>query len=206
MYIPSHFAIEDKEVMLQLARDHNFGILISVIDNSPYASHLTFDIREDDNQVWLYGHVAKANPHWRHFDQQSALAIFEGPHGYISPTWYEEQGVPTWNYAVVHMRGEMEAMTDREPTRDVVESLSETHEQENPDPWIPDYPDAMLDAIVSFRMRVTDINGKFKLSQNRKEADKKSVLTQLSKPFDQEAKEHHKDLATIMREHNLIKE
>ncbi|MBX2867115.1 MAG: FMN-binding negative transcriptional regulator [Acidiferrobacterales bacterium] len=206
MYIPSHFAIDDKEIMLQLAKDHNFGILVSVIDEFPYASHLPFDIREVDNQVWLYGHVAKANPHWHYFDQSIALAIFEGPHGYISPTWYQEQGVPTWNYAVVHMRGEMEAMTEREPTRDVVEDLSELHERENPEPWIPDYPDAMLDAIVSFRMRVTEMKGKFKLSQNRKEVDKTSVLKQLSHPFGQQAKEHHEALATLMHKHNSTNE
>ena len=89
MYIPEHFAIKDQAVLLEIVRDNNFGTLISVIENQPFASHLPMQIDGSGEQLWLYGHVAKANPHWKHFDDQAALAIFEGPHGYISPTWYD---------------------------------------------------------------------------------------------------------------------
>jgi len=202
MYIPEHFAIKDHDVLLEISRENNFGTLVSVIENQPFASHLPFQIDNSGDQLWLYGHVAKANPHWKHFDDQMGLAIFEGPHGYISPTWYEEQGVPTWNYCVVHMRGKLEALTSREPTRDIVEGLSDFHEASNPDPWIPDYPDSMLDAIVGFRMQVTELHGKFKLSQNRSKADRKGVVRELEKPFGQPAKDHHHELSTIMKNNN----
>ncbi len=202
MYIPEHFAIKNHAVLLEIARDNNFGTLISVVENQPFASHLPFQIDSSGDQLWLYGHVAKANLHWKHFDEQTALVIFEGPHGYVSPTWYEEQGVPTWNYCVVHMRGKVEALPEREATRDIVESLSELHETPNPDPWIPHYPDAMLDAIVGFRMQVTELHGKFKLSQNRSENDRRSVIRQLEAPFGRKAKEHHRELSAIMKTHN----
>jgi len=201
MYIPDHFAIDDQAVLLSLVRENNFGTLVSMVNNIPVASHIPFDLREQEDGLYLYGHVAKANPHWRHFAEADSLAIFEGPHSYISPTWYETPGVPTWNYCIVHMTGPVTTLQPEE-NQDIVEALSEYHEADNPDPWIPDYPQAMLSAIVSFKMQVTKLEGKFKLSQNRPMKDKQKVAESLRRPFGQSPRDHHDALLGMMEEHN----
>jgi transcriptional regulator len=135
----------------------------------------------------LYGHVAKANPHWRLFQDGEAtrtpvpesLVIFQGAHAYISPTWYESRGVPTWNYTAVHAYGKAFLNDDRDARNDIVVSLSDRFERERPEPWIPDYEGAMLDGIVAFKLPIRVMQGKFKLSQNKSQKDRNGVIAGL---------------------------
>ncbi|HEY4345612.1 MAG TPA: FMN-binding negative transcriptional regulator, partial [Parvibaculum sp.] len=107
MYIPPHFAQPDDGASRALIAAHPFGTLISAGEGAPFATHLPFLIDERGGEAFLTAHMARANPHWKFFDGvREALAIFQGPHGYISPNWYANPGrVPTWNYVAVHVTG-----------------------------------------------------------------------------------------------------
>jgi len=143
----------------------------------------------------LYGHFAKANPHWR--EQQDgceALAVFSGPDAYISPSWYPtkaEHGkvVPTWNYIAVHARGPVRLIEDRKSLLQIVSRLSDQHEASRPQPWAvsdapDDYLDAMLRAIVGFALPIRRLEGKWKLGQNRSPADQAGVRQGLAASLD----------------------
>src|SRR5690606_13842676 len=107
-------------------------------------------------------------------------AVFTGPHAYVSPTWYASpRMVPTWNFVVVHASGAAEPITERAALAELVEDLADFFERERDDPWIPDYPEAMLDAIVGFRLPLDRLEAKFKLSHNRGAADRAGVITAL---------------------------
>ena len=200
MYIPEHFAEPDLDALVRLASDFNFGTLITNQQGIPYASHLPFLITKDhDGDIILKGHLARANPHWRMFGNGESLALFQGPHTYISPTWYENPGVPTWNYAAVHIMGSPKIIDDQEALNDIVIELTEKHEAANPNPWVPDFPETMLSAIVGFSMRASRVEGKYKLSQNRPGRDRSNVIQELKKPFGQNADENQVKVAAMMQ-------
>jgi transcriptional regulator len=179
MYIPKHFEQTDERALWDLVDEHSFGTLLTVVDGQPFASHLPF--LSDRAARVLHCHVARANPQWQHLASSSrVLAIFAGPHGYISPTWYEEPGVPTWNYAVVHAHGEARIVDDIEHTRRHVEALAARFEHGRAAPWVPDYDARRLAGIVGIEVRVGKLEGKFKLSQNRSAADRANVVAQLT--------------------------
>jgi transcriptional regulator len=107
MYVPREFAITGAPALAAFMRAHPFGVLLSAADGTPAATHLPLVVLRDGLDVVLGTHMARANPHWRELDGADVLAIFQGPHGYVSPRWYTDpqRSVPTWNYAAVHCRG-----------------------------------------------------------------------------------------------------
>jgi transcriptional regulator len=178
LYIPQHFLENDPARLEKLIDTYPFGTLITLADGRPFATHLPFIYDRDAGL--LLAHVARANPQWRQLEgQPAAMAIFQGPHGYISPTWYVEPGVPTWDYAVVHVYGTGRAIDDAAATRSQVERLAARHERGNRPPWRPDYDARMLAGIVGIEIRIERIEGKFKLSQNRSAADRAAVMAKL---------------------------
>lgn len=178
MYTPKHFLENDPRELQKLIDEYPFGVLISAVDGRPFATHMPF-IYERDAGL-LLGHVARANPQWRHFARDPlALVIFQGPHGYISPTWYVDAGVPTWDYAVVHVYGTARAIDDRAAARGHVERLAARYEHGNQPPWEPRYDDRMLAGIVGVEIRIEETQGKFKLSQNRSAEDRARVVAKL---------------------------
>jgi transcriptional regulator len=181
MYIPKHFEQTDQRALWDFIDVHAFGTLVTVVDGQAVVSHLPF--LPDRVAGILRCHVARANPHWLAIGRSSqALAIFAGPHGYVSPTWYlEPGGVPTWNYTVVHAHGSAQAVDDAERTRKHVEALAAKYERGRPAPWVPQYDTRRLGGIVGIDIRVATLEGKFKLSQNRSEADRARVVAQLAK-------------------------
>jgi transcriptional regulator len=179
MYIPKHFEQTDDGTLWDFIDEHAFGTLLTVADGKPFASHLPFLV--DRTARVLHCHVARANPQWRQLGAAAhALAIFAGPHGYISPTWYAEPGVPTWNYAVVHAGGEARAIDDATHTRRYVEALAAKFERGRAAPWVPDYDVRRLSGIVGIEIRVDKLEGKFKLSQNRPAVDRERVVAELT--------------------------
>ncbi len=144
----------------------------------------------------LIGHFARANPHWRHARDGESMAIFHGPHAYVSPSWYAapDAMVPTWNYAVVHAHGTIEVVDDDLGARQVLDALVQRFEHARPEPWQFRMPerdrDARVAAIVAFRLRIRRIEGKFKLSQNRSAEDRARVAAAL------EGEGHAEALAT----------
>ena len=176
MYIPEKFRETDRKALQQLIADYPFGTLVTLADGRPFANHIPFIMDGDD----LLCHLAKANPQCGHLRAgKEALAVFQGPHAYVSPSWYQSAGVPTWNYAVVHVYGTATAIDQPSDLAGLVERFTRHFESGRADPWEPDYTEALLAAIVGVRIRVTELQGKFKLSQNRPDTDRLRVITRL---------------------------
>ncbi len=190
MYLPKHFEETRPTVLLALARAHPLATLVCHGSAGLLANHLPLLV--DDELRVLRGHVARANPLWREIGSGvPALAIFQGAEGYVSPSLYPSktvhgQVVPTWNYAVVQLRGELRAVDDPAWVREVVDSLTALHEAGRNRPWRLDdapavYAERMLAAVVGIELRVQAVSGKFKLSQNRDAADLAGVRQGVAK-------------------------
>ena len=174
LYVPAHFRIDDPQALYGFIERNAFGTLVSHGPRGLDVSHIPFlPEKGSDGRVRLLGHVARGNAHWEGLEAATDLvAIFQGPHAYVSPTLYEQHpSVPTWNYAVVHAHGRAR-LIDEAQLHDLLMRLSATYEAANAKPWrmaeLPsDYVSTMLRAIVGFEIEVERIDGKFKLSQNR---------------------------------------
>jgi transcriptional regulator len=185
MYIPAVFAEAELSKLHDFIEQNSFGVLVSQVEGLPFATHLPFLLdRTAGPHGTLIGHLARANPQWRAAAGQTALAIFSGPHAYISPTWYEaEQVVPTWNYTAVHAYGRVETIEDKGALLDIVREMVRVHEQAMPRPWSFDpsttYAERMLAQIVGFRIEVEKIEGKWKLNQNQPIERRRKVVRAL---------------------------
>lgn len=179
MYIPASFRIDDREILLDFVDRHAFATVVSVLDGAPFASHIPLLLDRSSNV--LLGHMAKANPQWRHFESgDEILAIFSGPHAYVSPSWYVDgPAVPTWNFATVHVYG-LPRLISPERTAEAVDKLVRKYEDHREMPWPNVLPDdfrrRMLAAIVGFEIPIARIEGKFKLGQNRSAEDQAGML------------------------------
>src|SRR5208282_6414758 len=154
-------------------------------ETEPHVSHVPLQHHADAGKKGvLLGHMARANPHWRHFADRTSVAVFHGPHAYVSPSWYADpaNAVPTWNYAVAHVHGRAELM-DEADTRALLDELVQRYEDGRDKPWhlqLAGRPlAAMLEAIVGFRLTIERIDAKFKLSQNRSGDDRERVIAAL---------------------------
>jgi transcriptional regulator len=195
MYVPGHFAEPDAEKLARLIADYSFGTLVTVSDGRPFASHIPFLYQRERNV--LLGHVARANPQWRDFSAGGeVLVIFQGPHAYVSPSWYQTPGVPTWNYAVAHVYGRARALEDPEAVKPIVEGLTAQYERGREQPWIPRYDPRMLNAIVGVEVAIREVQGKFKVSQNRPAEDRAAVIAQ----FEKSPSDTDRALAALMKE------
>jgi transcriptional regulator len=192
MYIPQHFAENDPAWMHAAIRRDPFATITSLVDGALMATHLPFLIEPGEGQPegtlgTLHAHMARQNPHWKSFDgTQEALVVFAGPHGYISPTWYEKPSpaVPTWNYVAVHVYGKPVIVDEPDRTRAHLAHLADTFEGEGPHRWsMADQPDSFIDGmlrgVVSFAVPITRIEGKAKMSQNRPLEDRNRVIAAL---------------------------
>jgi transcriptional regulator len=186
MYIPEHFKETDPVRISALIEGHPFGMLVTAPEGVPFVSHLPFLFaRPAGSQGKLLSHMARANPQWQHFSiGREVLAVFQGPHAYVSPSWYASAGVPTWNYAVIHLRGTPRIIEDETELEALLEQLTCVHESPMPSPWehkaTGERRAKLLNMIVGFEIEVTDIQGKFKLSQNRPRKDQQHVVEELS--------------------------
>ncbi|WP_438020337.1 FMN-binding negative transcriptional regulator [Sorangium sp. So ce315] len=182
MYIPRSFHEQDESELLALIGEHGFATLVTAENNIPFATHLPLLAERDpEGRLLLQGHVARANPQWRAFAQQGeVLAIFTGPHAYISPSVYRLPGVPTWNYAVVHAYGTPSIVEEPAKVLSSLRRLASKYEAGRDNPWSPDDAEAvvrqLLSGIVAFEISVTRLEGKFKLSQNRDPQDYDAVM------------------------------
>lgn len=195
MYIPAAFRVEDSSKLAAFIQRHSFATFITSNGGVPFASHLPMLFRAGGSGPGtLVAHMARANPQWEHFASGAeALAIFHGPHSYISPTWYETTpAVPTWNYAAVHAYGVPRII---EAHSEVVALLQDTvalYERGREQPWdgilADDYRDKMIRGIVAFEMPIARLEGKYKLGQNRPVEDQQKVYAALSASPDAESR------------------
>lgn len=184
MYLPPKFAITDDEVNVQLINQHSFATLFSQHHGLPFATHLPLMLSEDRSS--LYGHFARQNPQSEDLAGQTVLAVFHGPHCYISPSWYEtNQAVPTWNYVTVHVFGEVELL---ENGSELTKHLNDiVLKYEAPDSTYrlgdanPDFIGGMTKGVQGFKINISKIEGKAKLSQNHPIHRQQRVIEQLEK-------------------------
>ncbi|MEH6457948.1 MAG: FMN-binding negative transcriptional regulator [Cocleimonas sp.] len=177
MFIPKPFVITDEKEIHAFIQANAFGQIISSKDGRLLSSHIPFLVSDDKTK--LIGHLAKVNPQTQDIEDQSVLITLQGAHDYISPSWYEGAGVPTWNYQAVHIYGECKTFDDPEALKDVVDTLTAKYESSFDVPWQPNYKAAMLGAIVGFEVTISDIQAKYKLSQNKSDQDRKQVIEEL---------------------------
>ena len=192
MYLPAHFSESRPDVLRAFVRDHPLGLLVTQnraggID----ANSVPFILDAGgDGPGVLRAHVARANPLWSTArDDVDALVVFQGPHGYVSPAWYPSKAehgkvVPTWNYVMVQARGRLRAIDDRAWLRAFVTRLTDLHERSRSAPWKvsdapADYIETMLGAIVGIELTLSSLVGKWKVTQNRSEADRAGVVAGL---------------------------
>jgi transcriptional regulator len=193
MYVPVAFAETDLSKLHDFIEQNSFGLLVSQVDDLPFATHLPFLLeRTTGPHGALVGHVARANPQWQAAAGRRALAIFSGAHAYISPSWYEaQQVVPTWNYAAVHAYGPVQVIEDEGALLEVVQRMVRVYEQARPQPWSFDgsttFVKRLLAQIVGFRIEIEKIEGKFKLNQNHPVERRHKVVQALRQQGDENA-------------------
>lgn len=211
MYSPTHFQENRPEVLHELMREHPLACLVAHTAQGLQANHvpLMFEPRARSPGA-LQGHIARANSLWRELkDGAEVLALFQGASHYISPNWYPtkaEHGkvVPTWNYAIVHARGRIAWIHDASWLREFVSKLTDSQERQQKAPWQltdapPKYVDQMLGAIVGFEITITELVGKWKLSQNRSAADRAGVVAGLAEL----PAESSREMAALVEKHGM---
>ena len=186
VYVPPHFSASDRAAVARLVHDHPFATLVTPASPEPLVTHLPLiHVADCEPHGTLLGHFARANPHARDSADAVSVAIFHGPHAYVSPSWYAEPAaaVPTWNYTVVHAHGRIELARGPAETQAILDLMIHRFESARPAPWAlgldRDRLAAMVGAIVGFRLRVKRIDAKFKLSQNRSRDDRTRVAAAL---------------------------
>lgn len=201
MYQPSAFRLTDQAELLRFMRAHSFATVVTAPGGVPFASHIPLliesEVSEDGEEaLYLRSHLARANPQWQHFGEADSLVIFQGPHALIDSAWYESRpNVPTWNYAAVHAYGQVQVVAG-EATRRIAYGLVAQH---TPDmAAIPaDFERRMLAGVVTFELRVSKLEGKYKLSQNKPAADRANVQRELALS----SLEHERAIAELMEAH-----
>lgn len=185
MYVPEQFRITDDAVINEFITAHNFATIITAdADSTPIASHLPLILHaKEAHERTLHGHVARANTHWKLFEQgRTTLVVFQGAHSYVSPRWYNHENVPTWNYLTVHAYCTPRIFTQREELLVNVEQLTEKYEL--PEEYSihalsPRFLEKELRGIVGFELAVERVEAAFKLSQNRDTESHASIMTHL---------------------------
>lgn len=189
MYVPPHFNAPGKETLLRLLPEASFGLLVSIgEDGVPIATHLPFSYDPDHGEHGtLSAHMARANPHGQLLGKGEALAIFQGPHDYISPNYYAtDVNVPTWNYVAVHAYGTPEIIEDTTRVRKLLDQLTEDNEKGRTEPWRADMLDqkrlnGLMRGIIAFEIPIDRIEGKAKLGQNKSPEDQAAVEAAIGK-------------------------
>ncbi|RXT07981.1 FMN-binding negative transcriptional regulator [Ammoniphilus sp. CFH 90114] len=198
MYIPSSFEVKEKESLYEFIEKNSFAIIFSQTENGPYATHVPLLLEREEG--CLYGHMAKANPHWNSRENE-VLVVFSGPHTYISPSWYETTlAVPTWNYVAVHAYGKLELIEDPEELRRILDDSVNVYESTMPNPWSMSSVDStfisnLSKGIIGFRIEIEKLEGKWKLSQNHSRERQDRVIEAL----DSQGDENSIQIANLMK-------
>ncbi|MGN7513757.1 MAG: FMN-binding negative transcriptional regulator [Allomuricauda sp.] len=200
MYIPSHYNNQDIAEVKNFLQQNSFGILINIVDNKPWGTHIPLELETDDegNDI-LMGHIAKANPQWKYFnDEAQVLCIFNGPHAYVSSSWYKDEEVPTWNYIAVHVYGTLKVLTEEE-TMASMHRLVEKYEKDSKKPIslnnLSPKTLRQVKGVVGFKVLISDIQATYKLSQTRAD-DHHKIISELEErpdPGSQGIAEHMKE-------------
>lgn len=192
MYIPKYYKITDLEEITEFIRENSFATLVSIKKGKPIAVHIPVLLNKIEDDYYLTGHLAYGNPIWKTFEEvNDILVIFNGPHAYISSSWYEQENVPTWNYQAVHIYGKASLIDGKELEQDLT-NLLEKYEnfRENPVLWDKLSPELLqqeIKGIKGFKIKVEEVQAAYKLSQNRNATDYANIISELYKAEDPHA-------------------
>lgn len=210
MYLPKHFSQAEEVRVRTLIQQNGFATILSFPKNErPFINHLPIIFSSTDGEEKiLIGHIAKRNPQWTHFQENSdCTMIISGGHTYITPRWYKSgRDVPTWNYAVAHLHGKIELVEAFDEQVEILKQLTTHFEKQSSIPWEFELPDDLQDetsltsSIISFRFHIEKIDAKFKLSQNRSKEDRDGVIEGLSERSD----DMSKSVREMMLENELV--
>jgi transcriptional regulator len=188
MYIHKLYREENREKILEFLRQNDFAALVGYDGERPVASHLLMEIVEEGQNLFVNGHMSKANSLWKILEKNSeVLVIFQGPHTYISPTWYDHVNVPTWNYQSVHLYGKPQIITDHDEAYGLLKRLIERHEANSPyklENLPQDFVKKEMKGIIAFEINVTRLEANYKLSQNRDDKNYRSIVAHLEERTD----------------------
>lgn len=189
MYIPKLYREEDREKILAFLRQHDFATLVAHDGERPVASHLLVEIAEEDEKLFINGHMSRANPMSRLFDRNpEVLVIFQGPQTYISATWYNHLNVPTWNYQSVHVYGKPRLVTELSESYGILKRLVERYETDSPyrmETLPQDFVMKEMKGVAAFQIEVTRLEASYKLSQNRNDEDYWNIVSRLQERTDE---------------------
>lgn len=191
MYVPKQFRNNDASTINDFIRHHGFGILVSESDNRIVATHIPLELSEDETK--LRGHIARANPQWKNFQNNSeVMIIFPGPHAYVSSSWYDHENVPTWNYIAVHVYGKIKIIEGDElysALKQLVDKYEKASEYpESVEKMSPQYVRQSIKGLVGFEIEITSIEAAYKLSQNRDRKNYINIINELEKRGDHDSK------------------
>ena len=189
MFIPKYFKVTDLDEIREFIRMNSFGTIVTTDNGKPIATHTPMDLVKQGDDYYIKGHMAYANSQWKTFGdgQETTLVMFQGPHAYISSSWYNHENVPTWNYQSVHVYGIASIMSEQELEEYLIFLLKkyEGH-RENPVLWENLSPETkkQMKGTVGFKIKIQEVQASYKLSQNRNEEDYHNIIEQLNEEED----------------------
>ena len=199
MFIPRHFKVTDFDEIHDFIEKNSFGTIVTTENGKPIATHTPMDLYNEGDDYYIFGHMAYRNPQWKTFNSvNDTLVMFQGPHAYISSSWYHHENVPTWNYQSVHVYGKASVMSEQE-LEQYLAFLLKKHEQhrENPVLWdtLSSQTKKQMNGTVGFKMKIEEVQAAYKLSQNRNEEDYEAIIEKLHEEEDF----HAKQIADVMK-------
>ncbi|CAL8901712.1 transcriptional regulator (regulates paiA expression) [Bacillus pumilus] len=184
MHIPSFFQVKDMEEVKAFIQSHSFATVVTTMDGKPIATHIPVSFLQIEDSFVISGHMAIGNPQWKTLEEnEQVLVIFQGPHAYISSSWYEKEAVPTWNYQAVHVYGKAKLLEKSELVKELTTML-ETYESHREQPVLwhtlsDELLEKQMKGIVGFKIIIDEVQAAFKLSQNRHERDYAHIIEKL---------------------------
>lgn len=192
MYKLPYFTEENEAAVFDFINKNSFAIIAGYDGDFPVATHVPLDIKREDGRIIFTGHMMKNTDHHKAFLQnENVLIIFNGPHCYVSASWYEKKEVAsTWNYIDVHTKGKIK-FTDEEGTRKIIEAITSKYESKDSEAAFhklsKDYVDRLLKAIIGFTIEISSIENVFKLSQNHDHLTRESIIRNLKTRNDEDS-------------------
>jgi len=194
MYIPKYFQVTDPDEIWDFVEKNGFGTIVTAKQGRPIATHVPLQVRREGEACYITGHLAYGNPQWRSLDAcEDVLVMFQGPHAYISSSWYKQENVPTWNYQAVHLYGTSRILEAEELKQDI-SRLLQKYEGHRPNPVLserlsPEFFEKQLKGIVGFQIQVQEVQAAYKLSQNRNAEDYLNIVNKLHQEQDLNSQE-----------------
>lgn len=200
MYIPKYFQVTNVDEIWDFVQKNSFGTIVTTEQGKPIATHLPLQLNKKGDDYYITGHMAYANPQWKTFEgeNENVLVMYQGPHAYISSSWYNHENVPTWNYQSVHVYGTPSIMSEQELEEDLILLLQkyERH-RKNAALWENLSPQTkkQIKGIVGFKIKIQEVQAAYKLSQNRTEEDYRNIIDKLNEEEDL----HSHQMAEVMK-------